>query len=575
MAVQDPKLDARGEEVSSRRELLDIHGEVLPVFVHLPRPDLAAGTWLALIPPFAHEHGFALRPLYELGEALAERGVGVIRLDPQGQGNSRVRLEDASVAGWLGEMAAVLAWLREEAGAVRCVAAGVRLGGLIALNAAAGDAGWDAALAISAPPSGEDYWRDLVRKQRLRNPSDPPSLIDLRGNPVPSRLIAEIRELRAPDLSRALLIESTATPGTPSLGPATVPGARGEALAYRPFWAYEDVHASAVLAPAVLRLLESLPPGRPAPPLRSRPTVRSAAPAERPVSLIEEGEVVRGVLHEAIGSGAPGDIAALLLDGGGSDCCGPHRILLECARGLAASGIPALRHDSRGRGESGGRICETTMSLAELLDIATMDALAWAEWLRAETGCRRLLLVGYCEGAEIAFLLAGTLRLPAYVVGWAPFDSFTEETVAFSTRFLWNATPGFLRKLASPATWARWRGSETDFGGVMDKHRRQAPKLPWRSGETGEGVDRRRFHGSREMAPDLSTVAGALAVWAGDDPLTPQAGEHYRRLCDRAGVRLDEHAVPACDHGFHSLPARRQLLDATLEWVKARGLASP
>jgi hypothetical protein len=569
MAVQDRQRDAGAERAEHAEDVRSGRGwiESLPVFVHRPRPDRAAptaGTWLALLPPFAHEHGFALRPLYELGEALAERGVGVVRLDPQGQGNSPVRLEDASVAGWLAEMAAVLAWLREDAGAARCVAGGVRLGGLIALEAA-GRGGWDAALAISAPPSGEDYWRDLVRKQRLRNVADPPSPIDLRGHPVPARLIAEIRALGAPDLSRALLIESTATPGTPSL--------HGEALAYRPFWAYEDVHASAVLAPAVLRLLEGLPAARPRAAPRPHPSIRTAPPAERPVSLIEEGEVVRGVLHEAAGAG---DIAALLLDGGGSDCCGPHRLLLEHARELAACGIPALRHDSRGRGESGGRICETTMSLAELLDIAAMDALAWASWLRAETGCRRLLLVGFCEGAEIAFLLAGTLRLPAWVVGWAPFDSFTEETVAGSTRFLWNATPGFLRKLATPATWARWRRRETDFGGVMDKLRRQAPRLPWKSGG-GEG--RRRFHGSREAAPDLSTVAGALAVWAGDDPLTPQAGEHYRRLCGRAGVRLDERSVPGCDHGFHSLPARRRVLDTTLEWVldqvKPQGLASP
>lgn len=107
-----------------------------------------------------------------------------------------------------------------------------------------------------------------------------------------------------------------------------------------------------------------------------------------------------GVLTEpeVAAAGAP---AALLLNAGALHHIGPNRLHVDLARDLAAMGVPALRFDFSGIGDSGRRADQTPFlqsSVAETRE--AMDLLA------DRLGVRRFLLIGLCSGGNVAFSTA-------------------------------------------------------------------------------------------------------------------------------------------------------------------------
>src|SRR5690606_3143992 len=80
---------------------------------------------------------------------------------------------------------------------------------------------------------------------------------------------------------------------------------------------------------------------------------------------------------------------------------GPYRLYTELTRTAAALGIPALRFDVSGIGESHRAEVTSDAEHRAMEDVrAALDA------LQAETGCRRFVLLGLCSGAEVAHLVA-------------------------------------------------------------------------------------------------------------------------------------------------------------------------
>jgi pimeloyl-ACP methyl ester carboxylesterase len=93
-----------------------------------------------------------------------------------------------------------------------------------------------------------------------------------------------------------------------------------------------------------------------------------------------------------------------------------HRVLVNFARHLAAQGVPVLRFDYFGDGESEGRF-EDASVVSRVRDIH--DAI---DFCLRETGATRVCLVGLGYGATLAMraALESTHRAIERVVAWAP-----------------------------------------------------------------------------------------------------------------------------------------------------------
>ncbi|MGP1664378.1 MAG: alpha/beta fold hydrolase, partial [Rhodanobacter sp.] len=105
--------------------------------------------------------------------------------------------------------------------------------------------------------------------------------------------------------------------------------------------------------------------------------------------------------------------AALLCPPFGQDMIRSHRIYRQLARALAAEGVPVLRFDYFGSGDSAGE------SLQLDWQRCLADAANAATELRSRSGCDTIIAFGARLGGSLAMTASANMRL-AKVVAWDP-----------------------------------------------------------------------------------------------------------------------------------------------------------
>lgn len=120
-------------------------------------------------------------------------------------------------------------------------------------------------------------------------------------------------------------------------------------------------------------------------------------PDSKPLIFPCEGDALVGVLHPSSGIVAA-RTGVLIVSGGVQVRAGPHRSHVELAQALAADGLPTLRFDRRGVGDSSGIDVGFEMSGPDIQ--AAIDAFV------EETGVEGCIGYGLCDGASALALLA-------------------------------------------------------------------------------------------------------------------------------------------------------------------------
>ncbi len=291
----------------------------------------------------------------------------------------------------------------------------------------------------------------------------------------------------------------------------------------------------------------------------------SAAYTERALTFDSDGFRLVGVLAEP--TGATIGLGAVLVHGWSNYRSGPHGLLVELARALAAAGIPALRFDLRGRGDSAGEYAHTD------LDGMIADTVRAGQVLRNETetetetgtqtggGCRRLAAVGLCSGGNVA-IGAATLD-PAFErlvpISTLPFQTHKRAGAERRRRRL----SGLLKlggKLLRPETWRKLLRGEVNF------------KLVGRSlgGESrAVSADGRNLKDSRRDIVEAFTryKGEVLFEYGGADAEGAAGREHYQDLCRTHGIKARFHVIAGANHNFYSLAWKRELIEQTVGFL--------
>lgn len=141
----------------------------------------------------------------------------------------------------------------------------------------------------------------------------------------------------------------------------------------------------------------------------------------QPAMAWTEHALASGELHGTLtlpGGGAPAPAVLILAGSGPVDRDGNlpnarNDSLKLLAHGLADYGIASLRIDKRGIGQSPAAV----MREEDLrLDTYVTDALAWADFLRAQPRIASVALLGHSEGALVATLAAQRTRVSGLVL---------------------------------------------------------------------------------------------------------------------------------------------------------------
>lgn len=576
--------------MSSEPLYLDARGEPVLAFLH----PAAGATAVLVVPPFGWEDVCSYRARREWADELAARGHPTLRIDLPGTADSGGDTEEPGrLDAWVAAVAAAAAWLRAD-GASRTVAIGIGLGGILAWLAAAEGAPLDDLVLWAAPARGRTLVRELRAFARLKASSivadgdvDPePELapegglaaggflltaetiaalegVDLTARPLPDarerRVLLLERDGIPPDerLVRHLTEAGAAVEVQPGDGFGTMMADPGYArpprdvIARVAAWVGDErVDGGDGPSPALEATAELVHGGT-----RIR---------ETPVSLPVDGGRLFAVLAEPV-EGTRAGLTAVLVNAGAIRRIGPNRMWVAAARRWAARGVPAVRVDLGGIGDSDGSLDPEADDGKFYVPELIGQLRTALDGLEARGLPPRFVLVGLCSGSYWAFRaaveddrVAAALMLNPRVLVWSP--------LLLSER----ATRPMRRKLLRAYSWRKL---------VSGEARSQASKLVAVARQTlapervrsvartrlqrvagGDALDRalERLHADGKHA---------LLVFADDEPLRDEV-EREHRFADGKWPNVDVRLIPGRDHTLRPRPMQEQahaLLDDALQ----------
>jgi exosortase A-associated hydrolase 1 len=252
----------------------------------------------------------------------------------------------------------------------------------------------------------------------------------------------------------------------------------------------------------------------------------------------------------------PADVGILVIVGGPQYRVGSHRQFVLFARALASAGIPCMRFDHRGVGDSSG----ATRSFEAIGDDirAAVDAFT----ARAPR-VTRVVLWGLCDAASAAcFYAAGDPRVAGVVLlnPWVRTDA--SEASAYLRHY-------YLRRLLEPAFWRKVGRGEFAAS-------RSARSL----GALVRRTFRRPAYGAGPESPLPDRMARALAgfrgrvllVLSGNDLTAAEFRDTVARSSRWSKARqanpLATVELRDADHTFSTARWRSQVAEASRSWLR-------
>ena len=558
-----------------------------------------ADRWVVHVPAFAEEMNKSRRMVAEQARALASLGLVVVVPDLSGTGDSPGDFSEADWAAWKADLRAVIAWCGAQ-GAGYVSLWGLRLGGLLALDVSGKDcAGVDHLLLWQPVTNAKQALTQFLRLRMaagmigdgekesvadLRRRLDAGEMLEVAGYGLSPELYTQLAPLSfaafdAPVGLRIDWFEVMADPGRALPVPVqrivaswSTAGVSLEMTPVQgdPFWTTQEI----AMAPGLIArslaamrgldgpaecidrdaLIARLAPG---------PASHSGDPSGEPSLVFScAGEELVAVLHRTDVSARKG---VLLVVGGPQYRVGSHRQFLLLARALAAAGIPVLRFDYRGMGDSSGQ--QRTFEVVEEDIRAAIDA-----FQQQLPGLEEIVIWALCDAASAACFYA---HKDARVSGLILLNPWVRSEAGIARAYLRHY---YLQRLFDPEMWAKIRRGEFAFGASLRSFFSMlgSARGAGRQAESGPREDPMAVSPAAPLAErvrlGLEQFSGrVLLILSGHDLTadefrdTLKASRPFRKLV--AGDRFTRRDLEAADHTFSRAAWRDEVARWSREWL--------
>ncbi len=278
-------------------------------------------------------------------------------------------------------------------------------------------------------------------------------------------------------------------------------------------------------------------------------------PDERPLVFSCDGASLVGVLHPADTDSGTGVVVVV---GGPQTRVGSHRQFLLLARALAENGIPVLRFDYRGIGDSEGEF-------SGFEDIEE-DIRAAVDCLLAEhPGVKRVVLWGLCDAASASMMYAsGDERVAGMVLlnPWMRTEQGQSRTLMRSY---------YLRQVVSRQFWSRLLRGDVRFRAALGSFGSNVKRALGIGDSTGDSKADKSY--TDRMLAGFSAFDGAVELILSGEDLTAAEFEQkvsqskvWRRALNGPGVRTTN--IAEATHTFSSAAWRAEVEALTLETIQ-------
>lgn len=273
------------------------------------------------------------------------------------------------------------------------------------------------------------------------------------------------------------------------------------------------------------------------------------------------------------------DTGIVFVHGWSGNRLGPHGILAAIARRCGREGIPSLRFDFRGRGESEGD--GMNVSLVTMAD----DLVRATEFFKKQSGVREIVLVGICSGGNVA---VGALRRMRGIAGLVllsvyPFsdgDSFGRDMGRF-----WHFLQIYMKKARQRETWRRLFAGELRLGSVLQTlfghfFRKSEEKegtagddptdtSPGKVARAAEKESRSKGDAApREHLAGLNARTPAVMVYGTADPDADAARKYFEEYAEKSDWSVEFVTVNGANHNFSSADWTQQIAEITVDFYR-------
>ena len=251
--------------------------------------------------------------------------------------------------------------------------------------------------------------------------------------------------------------------------------------------------------------------------------------------------------------------AIVLLNAGIVHRVGPGRLYVKLARRLAELGFVVVRFDASGLGDSAVRRDNLPHDKSSILE--TVEAM---DYLAAEHGVDRFVLMGICSGAVTCFTTAcADQRVAGAVLMNARGFDYNAEWNTFVMSRGWARD--YWRRLLSPRSWIRVLTGKSQYRRFLAVVLLRIKNLFQRSQAvsavaTGLGSDLNALI-ERDVRLLLVSSQGDHSA----DYLNAMMGERAKDL--RRSGAVQEECIAGSDHTFTCLKHQQEVLNAVEAWA--------
>jgi uncharacterized protein len=281
-------------------------------------------------------------------------------------------------------------------------------------------------------------------------------------------------------------------------------------------------------------------------------------------------------------AGQTSDLGLILLSPGVKMRVGPERLYRRVTDLFVGMGVPSLRFDFWGLGDSEGTLKEEFLKdVYNHIEVGRFvdDAIDAMDWMQRECGTRRFILSGLCGGA-ITGLLAGSRdrRVAGLLaLGITPTlaSRAADPSLYMTAGELAQMRRSYVSKLASPTAWLRLLTLQSDYKVIWRSviH----PFKTARAGQQEASPPPETDNASPLFPPAffnmLESRRPMLLIFGGSDRLH---WEFEEKFVARHGEKLaalpqvyDVHVIPRANHVLSFQEWQQEMVDVSRRWLIA------
>lgn len=272
---------------------------------------------------------------------------------------------------------------------------------------------------------------------------------------------------------------------------------------------------------------------------------------ERAIRIELEGRSLNGILHQADSS----KIGVLIIVGGPQYRVGSHRQFIHLARDLASMGLPSMRFDITGMGDSEGD--------KKAFDQLDQDIAAAVSSFCQESELERVVLWGLCDGASAALIYAPQDQR---IAGLVLANPWLENTQAKAKSDLLDY---YLRRLFSRGFWTkllsgkvRLADSAKDLGGTMKAAVDSEPTLAQKSDNQ---YQQRMLQAFQQLRVPVCWLLSGEDLTASEFERQLNGDKQWRKATRRRQDRIER--LPEADHTFSTREWKHKASRLSAEFV--------